>query len=128
MQQKKWETLIYPIINISDYIITKVNWGLEGTLDIHGNSKTRRGIHFTVELYLAKNASTLNGLNAIMEFAWISEVPSNPQLTLVGIAIKSANIHGKFQLNLRKLSVHNLTKWASYWNLDKCQLTLLYVF
>ena len=28
--------------------------GLEGTSDIHGNSKTRRGIHFMVELYFTK--------------------------------------------------------------------------
>ena len=34
----------------------KVNRGLEGTSDIHGNSKTRRGIHFMVEHYLTKNA------------------------------------------------------------------------
>ena len=28
--------------------------GLEGTSDIHGNSKTRRGIHFMVELLFNK--------------------------------------------------------------------------
>ena len=27
-------------------LFTKVNWGLEGTSDIYGNSKTRCGIHF----------------------------------------------------------------------------------
>ena len=32
----------------SDWV--KDNWGLEGTFDIHGNSKTRRGIYFMVEL------------------------------------------------------------------------------
>ena len=31
------------------------------TLDIHENSKTRRGIHFTVELYLTKDVRTRSG-------------------------------------------------------------------
>ena len=58
----------------------KVNYGLQGTSDIHGNSKTRLGIHFMVELLFNKNASTRSWSNA--EF-WsfhvgISEVPSNP--------------------------------------------------
>ena len=36
---------------------------LKSTSDIHGNSQTRRGIR-------------------VLEFPWISEVPSNHQLTL----------------------------------------------
>ena len=46
----------------------KVNWGLEGTSDIHGNSKTRRGIHFMVELLFNKNASTQSGSNIMFDF------------------------------------------------------------
>ena len=46
-------------------IISKVNWGLEGTSDIHGHSKTQRSIPFIVERYSTKNARTRNGSNVI---------------------------------------------------------------
>ena len=41
----------------------KVNLGLEVTSDIHGNSKTRRGIHFMIEVISNKNSSTRSGSN-----------------------------------------------------------------
>ena len=36
-------------------MVPKVNWGLEGTSDIHGNSKTRRDIHLECRFYLTNN-------------------------------------------------------------------------
>ena len=47
----------------SDWV--KDNLGLEGTPDIHGNSKTRRGFHFMIEHLCNKNASNQSGSNTI---------------------------------------------------------------
>ena len=51
----------------TDKIIKKTEY--YKALDIHENSKTRCGIHFAVELYLTKNASTRSGSNAIFDFS-----------------------------------------------------------
>ena len=40
----------------------KVNLGLEGTSDIHGNSKTRRGIHFMAEHLFNKKSQGASAL------------------------------------------------------------------
>ena len=79
-------------------------------LRVHGNSKTRHGIHFMVELFfqqkrkyservernqritfdplrvltfLLNKSSIIKWMpRRVLEFPWISKVPSNPQLSL----------------------------------------------
>ena len=68
----------HPQPNWDSHSTMRVSIGLrmsvEGTLNIYGNSKTLRGIHFMVEHLFYKNASTRSESNVMFEF--IGPAPS----------------------------------------------------